>query len=75
MSKGFASTSRVAIIAVGLFGCFAALGARLVWLHVFSRDELLGSIAKAQRDLGWVPTRGLDLQIEDTVRWRRAMVR
>ena len=51
MSKGFASTSRVALIAVGLFAGFAALGARLVWLHVFSRDELLGSIAKARQQL------------------------
>jgi cell division protein FtsI/penicillin-binding protein 2 len=51
MSKGFASTGRVAFIAVGLFVCFAALGARLVWLHVFSRDELLGSIAKARQQL------------------------
>jgi cell division protein FtsI/penicillin-binding protein 2 len=51
MSKGFASTNRVALIAVGLFAGFAALGARLVWLHVFSREELLGSIAKARQQL------------------------
>ncbi|CAN5849012.1 UDP-glucose 4-epimerase GalE [soil metagenome] len=36
---------------------------------------LVGSIAKAQRQLGWSPTRGLEMQIEDTVRWRRAMSR
>ena len=49
--------------------------------HVFGArrpgdsPQLVGSIAKAQRDLGWSPARGLEMQIEDTVRWRRAMVR
>jgi UDP-glucose 4-epimerase len=49
--------------------------------HVFGArrpgdsPQLVGSIAKAQRDLGWAPQRGLEMQIEDTVRWRRAMVR
>ena len=38
-------------------------------------SQLVGCIAKAQRDLGWTPLRGLETQIEDTVRWRRAMVR
>ncbi len=36
---------------------------------------LVGSISKAARELGWMPVRGLDVQIEDTVRWRQAMVR
>ncbi|MBY0324258.1 MAG: UDP-glucose 4-epimerase GalE [Reyranella sp.] len=49
--------------------------------HVFGArrpgdsPQLVGCIAKAQRDLGWTPVRGLEMQIEDTVRWRRAMVR
>jgi UDP-glucose-4-epimerase GalE len=49
--------------------------------HVFGArrpgdsPQLVGSIAKAQRDLGGAPQRGLEMQIEDTVRWRRAMVR
>ena len=49
--------------------------------HVFGArrpgdsPQLVGCIAKAQRDLGWTPLRGLEMQIEDTVRWRRAMVR
>jgi UDP-glucose 4-epimerase len=49
--------------------------------HVFGArrpgdsPQLVGCIAKAQRDLGWTPLRGLETQIEDTVRWRRAMVR
>ncbi len=37
--------------------------------------QLVGCIAKAQRELGWTPLRGLEMQIEDTVRWRRALVR
>jgi hypothetical protein len=36
---------------------------------------LVGCIAKAQRELGWMPQRGLEMQIEDTVRWRRMMAR
>jgi UDP-glucose-4-epimerase GalE len=49
--------------------------------HVFGArrpgdpPQLVGCITKAQRDLGWTPLRGLEAQIEDTVRWRRAMVR
>ena len=37
--------------------------------------RLVGSIAKAQRELGWTPSRALETQIEDTLRWRRAMPR
>ena len=37
--------------------------------------SLVGCIAQGARDLGWTPLRGLETQIEDTVRWRRAMVR
>lgn len=49
--------------------------------HVFGArrpgysPQLVGCIAKAQRDLGWTPSRGLETQIEDTVRWRQALVR
>ena len=35
--------------------------------------RLVGCIAKAQRELGWTPARGLETQIEDTVRWRMSM--
>ena len=37
--------------------------------------RLVGHIGKAQRELGWTPARGLEAQIEDTVRWRRSMRR
>jgi UDP-glucose-4-epimerase GalE len=37
--------------------------------------QLVGCITKAQRELDWRPQRGLQTQIEDTLRWRRAMHR
>ena len=37
--------------------------------------KLVGDISKAVRELGWQPTRDLAAQIEDTLRWRRAMPR
>jgi UDP-glucose-4-epimerase GalE len=37
--------------------------------------RLVGDIGKAQRELGWRPTRDLAAQIEDTLRWRRTMPR
>jgi UDP-glucose-4-epimerase GalE len=37
--------------------------------------QLVGCIGKAQRELGWRPVRGLETQIEDTLRWRRSMPR
>lgn len=49
--------------------------------HVFGARRpgdspwLVGCIGKAQREFGWTPARSLEMQIEDTVRWRRAMVR
>ena len=37
--------------------------------------KLVGDIAKAQHELGWRPVRGIEAQIEDTLRWRRSMPR
>jgi UDP-glucose-4-epimerase GalE len=37
--------------------------------------RLVGYIAKARQELGWTPVRGLETQIEDTLRWRSAMRR
>ena len=37
--------------------------------------RLVGCIDKAQRELDWSPLRGLETQIEDTVRWRMSMRR
>ena len=37
--------------------------------------KLVGDIAKARHELGWMPLRDLAVQIEDTLRWRRQMPR
>jgi UDP-glucose-4-epimerase GalE len=37
--------------------------------------RLVGNIEKSQRELEWLPKRDLDIQIEDTLRWRRKMPR
>ncbi len=50
-SRGFASNYRIVLLSAALFGCFVAVGFRLVWLHSVNRDEYLGNIAKARRQL------------------------
>ena len=37
--------------------------------------KLVGNISKARHELGWTPKRDLAVQIEDTLRWRRKMLR
>jgi cell division protein FtsI (penicillin-binding protein 3) len=49
MSKGFASTYRIVLLAGGLFLCFAGLGVRLAFLHVVDREAWLATIVKARR--------------------------
>jgi cell division protein FtsI/penicillin-binding protein 2 len=51
MSKGFASTPRIALIAGLMLFAFAGIGGRLVWLHVLDRDELLRYVEKARRQV------------------------
>jgi cell division protein FtsI/penicillin-binding protein 2 len=51
MSKGFASSYRIVLLAVCILVCFTALGARLVFLHVIDRDELVRFIDKARRQI------------------------
>jgi cell division protein FtsI (penicillin-binding protein 3) len=51
MSKGFASSYRIVLLAAGILGCFALLGARLVFLHVIDRDELVRFIDKARHQI------------------------
>lgn len=48
-----------------------AVGAR----RTGDSPRLVGCIGKARELLGWSPIRGLDMQIEDALRWRRAMTR
>jgi cell division protein FtsI/penicillin-binding protein 2 len=56
-SKGFASNYRIVLLALGMMGCFAGLGVRLYWLHVLDREEWLGSIDKARRQVIEDPAR------------------
>jgi cell division protein FtsI (penicillin-binding protein 3) len=51
MSKGFSSTYRIALLAGLVLTMFAGLLARLVWLQVVDRDELLRSVDEARRQL------------------------
>ena len=51
MSTGFASNYRTGLLAVGVFGCFTALGARLYCLHVLDRNELVSMIATARQQV------------------------
>jgi cell division protein FtsI (penicillin-binding protein 3) len=49
MSKGFASNYRIVLLAGFVVASFAGLTARLVWLQVYHRDELLQYVEKAHR--------------------------
>ena len=51
MSKGFGSTYRIVLLAAGIIVCFVALGARLVFLHVIDREELVRYIDRARRQI------------------------
>src|ERR1700678_1046786 len=51
MSKGFTSSYRIALLASVVVAMFAGVEARLVWLHVIDRDELLRSVNEARRQL------------------------
>lgn len=51
MSKGFASSVRILLLATVLFVCFGGLAMRLVWLHVVDRDSLLKTITKVRAQL------------------------
>ena len=50
MSKGFAS-NRLTLLAIGVLACFTGVGVRLVFLHVLDREELLGYVDKARRQI------------------------
>src|ERR1700679_2185142 len=51
MSRGFTSNYRIALLASLVLAMFAGIEARLVWLHVIDRDELLRSVGEARRQL------------------------
>ncbi|WP_221030980.1 peptidoglycan D,D-transpeptidase FtsI family protein [Actomonas aquatica] len=51
MSKGFASSYRLVLIATGVLLCFVAVGARLVSLHVLERAHLVTYVDQARYDM------------------------
>ncbi len=51
MSKGFTATYRIALLAILVLAMFAGIEARLVWLHIVDRDDLLRSVGEARRQL------------------------
>jgi len=51
MSKGFTSGPRIALLAGAILLSFAALGVRLVSLHVLDRDVLMKFVVKARRQI------------------------
>jgi cell division protein FtsI/penicillin-binding protein 2 len=51
MSKGFTTSYRIALLATLVLAMFGGIEARLVWLHVIDRDELLRSVDEARRQL------------------------
>lgn len=57
MSRGFASSYRIILLATGMLACFAGLAARLYWLHVIDREDWLSSIGKVRRQLIVEPAR------------------
>jgi cell division protein FtsI/penicillin-binding protein 2 len=51
MSRGFASSYRIWLVAALVGVSFVGIGARLMQLHVFDRDRLLAYVTKARRDI------------------------
>lgn len=61
MSKGFASSYRLVLLAVAIIGCFGGLGVRLVFLHVIDREALVRVVEKARRQIIPQPARRGDI--------------
>jgi cell division protein FtsI/penicillin-binding protein 2 len=61
MSKGFASSYRIVLLAVAVVGGFCGLGVRLVFLHVIDREELVRVVEKARRQIIPEPARRGDI--------------
>ncbi|MEO6873617.1 MAG: penicillin-binding protein 2 [Opitutaceae bacterium] len=51
MSKGFASSYRIVLLAIAILVSFAGLGARLVQLQVVDREGRIDSVEKARRQI------------------------
>lgn len=51
MSKGFASNYRIVLLGAGILASFGCIGVRLLDLHVFERDRLMGYVDRARRQI------------------------
>ena len=61
MSKGFASNYRIVLLGVGIVACFGCIGVRLLDLHVFERERLMGYIERARRQITVEPAKRGDI--------------
>jgi len=51
MSKGFASSFRLVLLATAVLVCFASVGVRLVHLHVWDRERLVSYVDRARKSV------------------------
>ncbi|HVS54412.1 MAG TPA: penicillin-binding protein 2 [Opitutaceae bacterium] len=74
MSKGFASSYRIVLLAGALFACFGGLATRLVCLHVVDRDTWLPRIEKTRQQFTEKKARRGDIYSWDTFNKTRGVV-
>jgi cell division protein FtsI/penicillin-binding protein 2 len=61
MSKGFASNYRSVLLGVGVVACFGCIALRLLDLHVFERERLMGYVDRARRQITVEPAKRGDI--------------
>ena len=61
MSKGFASNYRIVLLGVGVAACFGCIAVRLLDLHVFERERLMGYVDRARRQITVEPAKRGDI--------------
>ncbi|MCS6244942.1 MAG: penicillin-binding protein 2 [Opitutus sp.] len=61
MSKGFASNYRIVLLGVGVVACFGCIAVRLLDLHVFERERLMGYVDRARRQITVEPAKRGDI--------------
>lgn len=61
MHKGFASNYRIVLLAIAVFGGFAAIGTRLVDLHVVDREKLIRHVDRVRETFVVQPARRGDI--------------
>jgi len=61
MSKGFGSNYRIALLGGVILACFGGVGVRLLDLHVFERERLIGYVERARRQITIEPAKRGDV--------------